>query len=141
MVALAFVGLVALSASFFMDRNENFKSGILQKETPSALKVEPEILDLGTLSKKNGKAEGSYTLSNEGSEPLELRYAFASCECATANLKRQTLEPGDTASMKITYDPNYFAGESGDIKKQFTIYSDDPKSQFKKVFLQAKVIP
>lgn len=108
------------------------------------LAVNPETLDLGTLSKSYGEITATFDLKNEGTKDLSISYALSSCGCTTAPLPDGLiLKPGDSYPLEITYDPNFYGAdyELGDIEKTITIISNDSREPFKKVKLSANVTP
>lgn len=108
------------------------------------LTVNTPILDLGTISKKNGLAKATYELKNTGTLDLVISYAFTSCGCTVAPIKEDTtLKPGATYPMEVTYDPNFYGPdyELGVIEKTITLISNDSSKPFYKVKLKATVNP
>ncbi len=108
------------------------------------LKVEPEVFELGEISKQDGIATATFDLKNEGTSDLTITYAFTSCGCTLAPLDEEvTLKPGESYPLQVTYDPNFYGPnyELGEIEKNVTILSNYSRDSFKKVSIKANVIP
>lgn len=101
----------------------------------------PRELDLGEVSKSQGKVTANFTISNSGSQTLIIHYAFASCGCTTADLKNISVEPGNSIQFPVEYNPNYFSYELGPIQKSITLITNDPKNSLYRLALKATVNP
>lgn len=120
-----------------IDSSEDSKSG-------PVLTVDPEVFDLGTISKQDGLATATFNLLNEGGSDLTISYAFTSCGCTVAPLKEEkVLKPGESYPLDVSYDPNFYGPnfELGYIEKTVTILSNYSAKPFYKVKLKANVTP
>ncbi|HAA10198.1 MAG TPA: DUF1573 domain-containing protein [Cytophagales bacterium] len=65
----------------------------------------------------------TFTLTNEGQSVLEIRDLSPNCTCTTATLGTQTLTPGESTELTVTFNST---GRRGMQNKAVTIFSNDP---------------
>jgi hypothetical protein len=53
-------------------------------------------------------------ITNKGESPLIIISATASCGCTTPDIPRQPIKAGESANLKVTFDP---AGRPGEFEK------------------------
>jgi hypothetical protein len=70
--------------------------------------------------------EHTFTIRNIGDGLLVIQDVTATCGCTTAQLEKQTLEPGETATVRVTYDPRTDGEVGVPIEKSVLIRSNDP---------------
>ena len=99
--------------------------------------------DWGTIGINDGKVRATYTIKNDGTEPLKIFNVVTSCACTTAQIKIgdttspefgmhtksqyvSEISPGKTAEVIATYDPA-FHGPSGvgAISREITMETND----------------
>lgn len=72
-----------------------------EPDVDQVIKVEPEVLDLGTFSTSE-TMPGTIKLTNTGDETVTIISAKASCGCTTSDFQRNTvLDPGESAEVTI----------------------------------------
>lgn len=64
-----------------------------------------------------------YTLTNEGKTALEIRDVSPNCNCTTTALGTQTLQPGTSTELTVSFSS---VGRRGIQNKAVTIFSNDP---------------
>lgn len=90
---------------------------------PPRIVVEPTSHDLGETTQK--PLELSYTVRNEGGSPLQIEKVSTSCGCTEATMDRETIPPGESAQLRVLFDPtedNLY----GKILRVIYIRSNDP---------------
>ena len=93
--------------------------------------------DFGKIQEENGRVSTVFEFKNEGMTPLVLSNVRASCGCTTPTWTREPVEPGQTGSITVTYNPN---GRPGRFQKTITITSNATEAT-KKVIIKGEVIP
>ena len=69
--------------------------------------VFPQIShDFGVIPEEGGLAQCRFAVVNEGTEPLSIVSARATCGCTTPQYPRKSIAPGDTAYVEVAYDPS-----------------------------------
>lgn len=76
------------------------------------------VHDFGAFDENDGKVFCDFRFVNEGSEPVAIRAARASCGCTTPSYTKDPIEPGDTATIQVAYNPT---GRPGRFSKTVKI--------------------
>lgn len=101
----------------------------------SQLKLEITSLDFGRI-KPNIPTEREIQFTNSGKKELELRALQPNCTCITAKPSKTSLKPGDSGTIKISFNPY---DRNGTQNKSISIYSNDPKNPVQRFTLTAYV--
>ncbi len=71
--------------------------------------------NFGAFSEESGPVSCEFPIVNTGTEPLAIVSARATCGCTQPTYPQQAIAPGDTAYIRVTYDPQ---GRPGRFSKQ-----------------------
>ncbi len=71
------------------------------------------------------KVNYTFKILNKGKKPLIIRSISASCECTTGQPASNTIQPGSSTEMKVTFDSK---GTVGIQNKILTVISNDPEN-------------
>lgn len=93
--------------------------------------------DFGKIKEEGGRVTTVFEFKNEGMEALVLSSVKASCGCTTPNWSKAPIEPGETGTITVTYNPN---GRPGRFMKTITVTSNASNSPAK-LFIKGEVIP
>ena len=93
--------------------------------------------DFGKINEADGRVSTVFEFKNEGMAPLILSNVRASCGCTTPTWTKEPIEPGQTGSITVTYNPN---GRPGRFQKTVTITSNATEPT-KRVYIKGEVIP
>lgn len=77
--------------------------------------------DFGTISETGGPAVYDFVFKNTGDAPLILNNVRPSCGCTTPTWSRQPIAPGQSGSVKVSFDPRHRPGR---FNKSITINSN-----------------
>lgn len=77
--------------------------------------------DFGVFKEENKEVNCEMRVLNTGNEPLLIVRAQAGCGCTSINYPEDPILPGDTASVKVTYNPS---GRPGQFTKQVLIFTN-----------------
>lgn len=78
--------------------------------------------DFGAFDEDMGNVTTTFRLVNDGDSPLSILSAHASCGCTAPSYDRAPIAPGDTAVIKVTYNP--FA-RPGKFDKKVKVRTND----------------
>ena len=78
-----------------------------------------------------------FIVKNDGGRTLEISRVQTSCGCTAAMMDSQTLRPGISSRLKVTFDPR---GRSGPQTRQVWLYSNDPKTPQKQLLIMATIM-
>lgn len=107
---------------------------------------EPQIqlgtyqIELGTLT--NGQVEEfEVAVHNSGSAPLMIEAVTTSCGCTSASVSPETIQPGESGILAVTYDSGAHGPEfSGQVVRQVFVASNDPETREVVLDLSADVV-
>ena len=85
------------------------------------------VYNFGTIAESDGMASHVFKVKNEGDAPLVITRITASCGCTRPEWSKEPIAPGQTADVKITYNPK---GRPGPFYKTISIYSNGKKGSF-----------
>jgi hypothetical protein len=106
--------------------------------------LEPQELDLGDVSTKEGKVETNIAIKNTGQKDLIVDSLSTSCGCTTVSVVNNgqegpvfgagtppggwstTIQPGETAELRIYYDPTVHKDARGPMMREIYVSSNDP---------------
>lgn len=149
LVSVAVIALVGVSLALY---------GLsLQKPTGPLphLQVSPEAYDFGEIPPET--VSTSFTLANTGQSNLVLMSIMTSCMCTSAVLRvrgresptfgahgnpsgwSETLAPGESGNLTVTYDPNLHPDE-GFVTRAVYITSNDPNRREVQITLTFYVV-
>ncbi len=149
-IAIAAVAAVAIA---FVAFNWFFSLG----SAPS-IQITPGQLNLGNVSQRAGIKTASFSLANAGKSDLVLTGMVTSCMCTSAVLLfdgtesprfdmhtsnsgwSQAIKPGETAELKVYYDPNVHPELRGAVTRTISISSNDPLFAIKTVSIVANQV-
>lgn len=76
------------------------------------------------------------TLTNEGSQPLNIRKIITNCDCLVFSLEKSDLQVGEKADLVFTFNPK---GRRGIDHKTLTIFSNDPLNPTRTIVIKSRV--
>ncbi len=110
--------------------------------TPEELAKAPKLTfdktlyDFGNI-KKGDKVTVDFKLTNTGKSDLNIRKVKANCGCTVSKLERDTLKPGESATLEVTFNS---AGRRGIQQKSVNIFSNDPTAPTRRLIIKGKIL-
>jgi hypothetical protein len=98
--------------------------------------VEPASFDFGHLRPRH-RVQRAFVVKNFGSADLQITNVSTTCGCTAALLDRQTLKPGRSATLRVTFDTR---DDKGKVYRSVVLESNDPARPKVEVKLEATVI-
>lgn len=90
---------------------------ILSEDSVNVIQADLQIQDLGKITDKAVLSK-TFQVKNTSSKPVNFLPTEIPCVCNTVNISKQTLAPGETTEVKITFDPK---GYTGNVVKSVTL--------------------
>lgn len=87
--------------------------------------------------KEGATVTGEISFKNVGQKNLEIRRVKTSCACATATPSRFVIRPGDSGSIKISFNAT---GRSGSDVKAVTVYCNDPANSNPVLMIKSTIV-
>jgi len=98
-----------------------------QDAATASLTVTEEAYDFGDVKEAAGKVSHTFTVKNEGTQPLVITRVIASCGCTSPDWTKEPIAPGATGKVQVTYDPQ---GRPGAFAKTVSIYSNGARGSY-----------
>ena len=125
LITIIIIALIAIAAG-----------GCVNK-TPK-IELIPDSYDFGDVPYE--KIEHTFLVRNAGAAPLEIRGVSTSCGCTKAAVESETIMPGETTNLLVTFDPNIMGdNETGELLRVIYIKSNDPEQPEVEVEIRANV--
>lgn len=125
----------------FVLLNMAFCGGVRAAEpTPGkSLVFDEKIHDFGEIDEMGGKAVNRFRFTNRSEEPVALLYARTGCTCVTATVPKRPVNPGETAYVEVSYDPEY---RPGHFSKEIAVISETSKGkEYNRIWVKGDVKP
>lgn len=110
-----------------------FTSTLLAQPTITA---EEKTYDFGTIT-TGDVVTHNFVVKNTGEQKLDIEKVKASCGCTAVTPDKNELEPGDSTSIKVSFNSH---GRRGVQKKYVYVYSNDPNHQVIRLSFTTKVL-
>lgn len=91
----------------------------VKEEKQAQIVFEKTTHDFGTFSESDPVVSCAFTFTNEGTAPLVIHQAIASCGCTVPTYTRMPIKPGEKGTIEITY--NGHGKYPGRFKKSITV--------------------
>lgn len=106
--------------------------------TPQAA-VSPADYDFGRIGPDN-PVTTTFVVNNPGNGPLQIESVATSCGCTTAQISSQTIAPGASADLTVTFDPQAHAGATGQFLRYVYLRTNDPATPEVEVEIKVEVV-
>lgn len=96
--------------------------------------------DFGSISPDDAAPSHSFTLVNKGDKALAIIWAKPSCGCTVPKYPHKPLEPGQSATINVTFSP---VGQKGHIDKtvRIRLKNADKKTEDVTLHITGNVVP
>ena len=99
------------------------------------LKLDQTTYEFGTIN-EGELVKADFVITNTGKSPLNIRETKANCGCTVSKLNKNTLAPGESSKISVTFNSK---GRRGRQNKMVTIFSNDPKAPTQRVTIKGRV--
>lgn len=99
------------------------------------LTFEKKSYDFGEIN-EGEMVRTNFIFTNTGRSPLSIRATKANCGCTVSHPDKETLEPGESSKIIVSYNSK---GRKGKQHKIVTIFSNDPTAPTQQLTITAKV--
>jgi len=91
--------------------------------------------DFGDIE-KGSRVTTEFKLTNQGKAPLIIRKTKASCGCTASRPDKMQLAPGETTSIKVTFNSG---SRTGTQRKTITVICNDPEQSSTTLWIEANI--
>jgi hypothetical protein len=130
--------LLAFGAMFMMafavQSQEIITTGLDARQSLAEISFDKDVYDYGNI-KQGANGNSEFKFKNTGKEPLIISMARGSCGCTVPEWPKEPIKPGETASIKVSYDTK----RVGPINKTVTITSNAKNEPTKVLTIKGNV--
>ena len=94
-------------------------------------------INFGKIEETGGIQQGVFKFVNKGEKAVEIKEVWASCGCTDTDFTKGKISRGDTAYIKVRFDP---LDRSGDFYKGVYVYINESKIP-EKLFIKGTINP
>ncbi len=87
----------------------------------SKIEFADPVYDFGNVKENGGIVSHGFIFKNTGNAPLIIKSARASCGCTVPEIPKEPIKPGESAVVKVSYDPK---GRPGEFEKNIQVKSN-----------------
>jgi len=111
------------------------------REQRIGVMLQPNSQDLGTVI-YGDIATTTFTLTNNTPQPLNITKVSTSCSCTSATVEKESLEPYESTSVNVSFDPAIHKDDTdlGDLTRTIYIETDNPNFAKMAVDITATVV-
>jgi len=105
---------------------QNTENNSTEQMTSSNFDFEEMEFDFGVVKQSGGLVTHDFPFTYNGKETRTVLGVPASCGCTSGEISTDTLTPGTTGILTVTFDPNLHAEPEGKFFKTVSIVTDPP---------------
>lgn len=102
------------------------------------IKFESTTFDFATIKEEKGVATCVFKFKNIGKQEVQVLSVRPSCGCSTTEYTKESIKPGGSGVVKVTYDP---ANRPGVFNKSIAVTTNDPAAPNVTLFIKGNVLP
>lgn len=95
------------------------------------------VFDFGDIEQDAGAAKCTFAIKSEGDIPLLILTGSTTCPCTQVTYSQDVVQPGDTLTMTVTYDPHLNLGQ---FSQAAVLKTNACPYQFIRVYVKGNVI-
>lgn len=88
----------------------------------AAFDFDSRHLDAGTMNEDDAPRTFTYRFRNAGDEAIRIKRLVSTCSCASASASRMEIPSGESAEIKVRYNPK---GHPGRFERKVFVYTED----------------
>jgi hypothetical protein len=111
----------------------------VKKEALPIFSLSEKEFDFGKIKQSGGKVEHSFTLQYNGEKPIQITGVPTSCICTSAKIDKKTLNPGESATITVIFDPNLHEEPEGRFFKTISITTEPSVENSPEVKIWAEI--
>ncbi len=96
--------------------------------------------DFGAIPQYGGIVKTDFTITNGGTEVLEIGEITTSCSCTSATISDRSIEPGNEATLTVIFDPDFHAEPLDVFKRTVFIPNNDSNTPEAEVSVQMDIL-
>lgn len=131
---LFLLNLLLAQMTYAQEQTEKLEGDPVFLET---FKPVERVHDFGKIQEKDGKVSTVFTFKNTGDKVVAISDVNTWCGCMAVDYTKKPVRPGETATMKVDFDPDH---KDGNFVKQVVLLLNNGKN-YVRVWVKADVVP
>ncbi|MDC1205653.1 DUF1573 domain-containing protein [Candidatus Pacebacteria bacterium] len=107
--------------------------------TGPSVSVDRSLHDFGVIPQYGGTVEATFTVSNSGTESLEIGTITTSCSCTSATISNSSIKPNEQATLTVVFDPDFHDEPLDVFKRTVFLPTNDPNTPEAEVSVQVDI--
>lgn len=107
--------------------------------TGPRVSVDRTIHEFGVIPQFGGTVATKFTITNLGTEVLEIGQLTTSCSCTSATISSSFIKPGEEAELTVVFDPDFHEEPVDVFKRTIFIPTNDPNNSEIEVAVQMDI--
>ncbi len=124
-----FRGIAIFGLSLFLGLTDISATQAQETIKAAKISVSPESWDFGKVTEPKIQIH-NFVVKNLGNDTLIIQGVNTTCDCTKAKISKNKLEPGETAELRVSFEPGLTSAQ-GKIKRNIYIESNDPQQATK----------
>ena len=101
--------------------------------------IDRTLHDFGVIPQYGGTVETTFTITNDGTENLEIGTLTTSCSCTSATISDPVIEPDGKAILTVVFDPDFHEEPLAVFKRTIFIPTNDSNNPEAEVSVQVDI--
>jgi len=101
--------------------------------------IDRTLHDFGVIPQYGGTVETTFTVTNEGTQDLEIGQITTSCSCTSATIADSIIKPGDESLLTVIFDPNLHEEPVDVFKRTVFLPTNDTNTPEAEVAIQVDI--
>jgi rhodanese-related sulfurtransferase len=101
--------------------------------------VDRTMHEFGVIPQSGGTVAANFTVTNSGTEVLEIGQLTTSCSCTSATISSSSIEPGEETELTVVFDPDFHEEPVDVFKRTVFIPTNDPNNPELEVAVQMDI--
>ena len=97
-----------------------------------------DYYDFGSLA-LDALVQHDFLLVNRGTAPLEIRAAYTTCGCTTAEVSASVIPPGKAARARLVFDAGFHPLPGQTVRRGLILETNDPDRPLVEIWVQARI--
>ena len=107
--------------------------------TGPKISLDRVIHDFGVIPQLGGTVKTDFTITNSGTEVLEIGQITTSCSCTSASVAKNKLQVGESTKLTVVFDPDFHDEPLDVFKRTVFIPTNDPHNPEVEVSVQVDI--
>ncbi|MBD5185265.1 MAG: DUF1573 domain-containing protein [Bacteroidales bacterium] len=112
-----------------------------QHDRAPVIRLTPEVLDAGRLSRSSAPLTFTVEIANQGREEMKLRRVYCTDPAVSLTLKKSTVKPGKRQKLIVTVDPARIPASASMLNSRIIIIANDPANPRNVIRLVGELTP